>query len=75
MKEKASKIEKLLNENEITTRIEENLNQTIISKNTHNNVVITVGKISEATLREIAERIDKNNEEIERLRGLLPKTM
>ena len=47
MKEKASKIEKLLNENDISTRIEENLNQTIITKNTHNNVVITIGKLSE----------------------------
>ena len=47
MKEKANKIEKLLNENDISTRIEENLNQTIITKNTHNNVVITIGKLSE----------------------------
>ena len=47
MKEKASKIEKLLNENEISSRIEENLNQTIITKNTQNNVVITIGKLSE----------------------------
>ena len=47
MKEKASKIEKLLNENDISTRIEENLNQTIITKNTHNNVVVTIGKLSE----------------------------
>ena len=47
MKEKANKIEKLLKENDISSRFEENLNQTIISKNTHNNVVITVGKISE----------------------------
>ena len=47
MKEKANKIEKLLNENDISTRIEENLNQTIITKNTHNNVVVTIGKLSE----------------------------
>ena len=47
MKEKASKIEKLLNENKILARIEENLNQTIITKNTQNNVVITIGKLSE----------------------------
>ena len=47
MKEKANKIEKLLNENDISTRIEENLNQTIITKNRHNNVVITIGKLSE----------------------------
>ena len=47
MKEKANKIEKLLNENDILARIEENLNQTIITKNTHNNVVITIGKLSE----------------------------
>ena len=47
MKEKASKIEKLLSENDILARIEENLNQTIITKNTKNNVVITIGKLSE----------------------------
>ena len=47
IKEKASKIQKILQENEIPSRIEENLNQTIISKNEHNNVVITVGKLSE----------------------------
>ena len=47
MKEKANKIEKLLSENDISSRIEENLNQTIITKNTQNNVVITIGKLSE----------------------------
>ena len=47
MKEKAHKIEKLLNEHNINTRIEENLNQTIITKNTKSNVVITIGKLSE----------------------------
>ena len=47
MKEKANKIEKVLNENDISSRIEENLNQTIITKNTQNNVVITIGKLSE----------------------------
>ena len=47
MKEKANKIEKLLSENDISVRIEENLNQTIITKNTQNNVVITIGKLSE----------------------------
>ena len=47
MKEKANKIEKLLSENDISVRIEENLNQTIITKNIHNNVVITIGKLSE----------------------------
>ena len=47
MKEKASKIEKLLSENDISSRIEEDLNQTIITKNTQNNVVITIGKLSE----------------------------
>ena len=47
MKEKASKIEKLLNENEISCRVEENLNQTIITKSNHKNVVITVGRLSE----------------------------
>ena len=47
MKEKAGKIEKLLNENEIQCRIEENLNQTIITKNNKNNVIITIGKLAE----------------------------
>ena len=47
MKEKANKIEKLLSENDISSRIEEDLNQTIITKNTQNNVVITIGKLSE----------------------------
>ena len=47
MKEKVSKIEKLLNENDIKTRVEENLNQTIITKNNQNNVVITIGKLTE----------------------------
>ena len=47
MKEKVSKIEKLLNENDIQTRVEENLNQTIITKNNQNNVVITIGKLTE----------------------------
>lgn len=45
MKEKAGKIEKILEENNIQSRFEEELNQTIINKN--NNVVITVGKLSE----------------------------
>ena len=47
MKEKTGKIEKLLKENDINCRIEENLNQTIISKSNKNNVIITIGKISE----------------------------
>ncbi len=47
MKEKVSKIEKVLEENGIQTRFEKELNQTIISKNNHNSVVITVGKLSE----------------------------
>ena len=47
MKEKVKKIEKLLKENDINSRIEENLNQTIISKSTQNNVVITVGNLTE----------------------------
>lgn len=47
MKEKANKIQKLLKENEIQSRIEEDLNQTIISKNNEKKVVITVGKLSE----------------------------
>ena len=47
MKEKVSKIEKIFAENNIPSRVEENLNQTIITKNKQNNVVITVGKLSE----------------------------
>ncbi len=47
MKEKSSKIAKILQDNEIQTRFEENLNQTIISKNNENNVVITVGNLSD----------------------------
>ena len=47
MKEKTKKIEKLLQENDIECRIEENLNQAIITKNNQNNVVITVGKLSD----------------------------
>ena len=44
MKEKAGKIEKILQENEIDSRFEEKLNQTVIGQN--NNIVITVGKLS-----------------------------
>ncbi len=47
MKEKVSKIEKLLNENEIQSRYEENLNQTIIIKNNQKSVVISVGELTE----------------------------
>ena len=47
MKEKASKIEKLLKENDIGSRFEENLNQTIITKSTQNNIVITAGRLTE----------------------------
>ena len=47
MKEKVGKIQKILEENNIQSRFEENLNQTIISKSNQNNVVITVGKLSE----------------------------
>ena len=46
IKEKSEKIAKLLEENEIQSRFEENLNQTIISKSNSNNVVITTGKLS-----------------------------
>ena len=47
MKEKVSKIEKLLKENEINARIEDNLDKTIITKSNQANVVITVGKLTE----------------------------
>ena len=47
MKEKVSKIQKLLNENEIQSRYEENLNQTIIIKNNQKSVVISVGELTE----------------------------
>ena len=47
MKEKVSKMQKLLEENKIVARYEENLNQTIISKNEKSDVVITVGKLTE----------------------------
>ncbi len=47
MKEKIGKIQNILEENNIPSRVEENLNQTIISKNNQNNVVITVGKLSD----------------------------
>ena len=47
MKEKVIKIEKLLNENNIQTRVEENLNQTIIKKNNQRNVIITIGNLKE----------------------------
>jgi len=46
IKEKAEKIAKLLEENDIQSRFEQTLNQTIISKSNHNNVVITTGKLS-----------------------------
>ena len=46
MKEKKDKIAKLLSENEIQSRFEENLNQTIISKNNEGYVTITLGKLS-----------------------------
>ncbi len=44
MKEKIKKVEKLLQENNILTRIEEDLNKSIINQNA---VVITVGNLSE----------------------------
>ena len=44
MKEKVGKIEELLKANDILSRFEEKLNQTIINNNT---VIITVGKLSE----------------------------
>ena len=45
-KEKAKKICSLLNEKEIINKYEENLNQTIIVKNTESLVTISVGKLS-----------------------------
>ena len=45
-KEKAKKICSLLYENEIINKYEENLNQTIISKNTESLVIVSVGKLS-----------------------------
>ncbi len=45
-KEKAKKICKLLDENEIINKYEEELNKTIITKNTESIVTVTVGKIS-----------------------------
>ena len=45
-KEKAKKICSLLDENEIINKYEENLNQTIISKNTESLVIVSVGKLS-----------------------------
>jgi len=47
MKEKVKKIENILKDNEIETRVEENLNQTIIAKSNQNIVIISVGKLSE----------------------------
>lgn len=44
-KEKASKIAKLLDENKVTSIYQENLNQTIINKDT-GTVAITIGKLS-----------------------------
>ena len=46
IKEKADKIATLLKDNEIESRFEKSLNQTIISKNNQNNVVISIGKLS-----------------------------
>ena len=46
IKEKADKIASLLEENEIQSRFEEKLNQTIINKNNQNSVIITIGKLS-----------------------------
>ena len=46
IKEKAEKIAKLLEENDIQSRFEQTLNQTIISKSNNNSVVITTGKLS-----------------------------
>ena len=45
-KEKAKKICSLLNEKEIINKYEENLNQTIIVKNTESLVTVSVGKLS-----------------------------
>lgn len=45
-KEKAKKLQSLLNENEIINKVEEKLNQTIIVKSNETIVTITVGKIS-----------------------------
>ena len=45
-KEKAKKICKLLDENEIINKYEENLNQTIIVKNNESLVTVSVGKLS-----------------------------
>ena len=45
-KEKAKKICSLLDENEIINKYEENLNQTIISKNTESLVIVSLGKLS-----------------------------
>ena len=45
-KEKAKKICKLLDEQEIINKYEENLNQTIIVKNNESLVTVTVGKLS-----------------------------
>ena len=46
IKEKADKIATLLKDNEIESRFEKSLNQTIISKNNQSNVVISIGKLS-----------------------------
>ena len=45
-KEKAKKICALLDENEIINKYEENLNQTIIVKNTESLVTVSIGKLS-----------------------------
>ena len=46
MKEKTEKIKKILEENQIQARIEENLNQTIVNKTGEKYVTIAVGKLS-----------------------------
>ena len=45
-KEKAKNIKKLLDENEILNKFDENLNHTIIVKNDHNIVTITIGGLT-----------------------------
>ena len=46
MKEKAKKLQALLEENQVITKIEEKLNQTIIVRSTENIATISIGKIS-----------------------------